>query len=145
MLVLMRCLLAFSALAIIWIDPAEPTRLVELTYASLALYCAYSAGLAYASYRSGWPAPARMLHWVDVVFFAALVSLTEGTSSIFFYFFFFSILVASFGWGFREGLSVTAASFALFTTVGLAFAPAGERFELNRTLLRRSVGAMREH
>lgn len=136
MLVLMRCVLAFSAFAIIWLDPSEPTRLVELTYASLAIYCVYSAGLAHASHKSGWPAPARALHWIDVAFFAALVSLTEGTSSIFFYFFFYSILVASFGWGFREGLSVTAASFALFTTVGLAFAPTGDRFELNRTMIR---------
>lgn len=77
MLVLMRCVLAFSALAIIWLDPSEPTRLVELTYASLALYCVYSAGLAYASYRSGWPAPGRILHWFDVVFFAAVVALAN--------------------------------------------------------------------
>jgi len=87
MLVLMRCLLAFSALAIIWIDPAEPTRLVELTYASLALYCVYGGLVALISYRSGWPAPGRALHWVDVYFYGYLVALTEGTSSIFVYFF----------------------------------------------------------
>ena len=44
MLVLMRCVLAFTALAIIWLDPAEPTRLVELTYSSLAVYCLYGVG-----------------------------------------------------------------------------------------------------
>lgn len=42
MLMLVRCVLAFSALAIIWIDPSEPTRLVEVTYASLGAYCLYS-------------------------------------------------------------------------------------------------------
>ena len=136
MLVLMRCVLAFTALAIIWLDPAEPTRLVELTYSSLAVYCLYGVGVAHASYRAGWPAPSRALHWIDIVFYAYLVSLTEGTSSIFFYFFFYAVLVASFGWGFREGMAVTAASFVLFITVGLAFAPSGERFELNRTLIR---------
>lgn len=135
MLVLMRCVLAFSAFAILRLDPAEPTRLAELTYASLAVYCLYSLGLAHASYKSGWAAPARALHWIDVGFFAGLVSLTEGSSSIFFYCF-YAILVASFGWGFREGLLVTAASFALFTSVGIALAPAGDPFELNRTLTR---------
>jgi signal transduction histidine kinase len=136
MLVLMRCVLAFSALAIIWLDPAEPARAVELTYLSLALYCLYSVALAYASWKSVWAAPHRALHWIDILFYAYLVSLTEGTSSIFFYFFFYAVLVAAFGWGFREGMSVTVASFVLFTSVGLAFAPAGERFELNRTLIR---------
>ena len=136
MLVLTRCLLAFSALAIIWIDPSEPKRLVELTYASLAVYCVYSAVLALISYRSDWPAPERAFHWVDVIFYAYLVALTEGTSSIFFYFFLFAILVASFAWGFREGLAVTLVSLVLFTAVGLTFAPTGAEFELNRTLIR---------
>ena len=136
MIALTRCMLAFSALAIIWIDPSEPKRLVELTYASLAVYCIYSAVLAVISYRSDWPAPKRALHWVDILFYAYLVGLTEGTSSIFFYFFLFAILVASFAWGFRESLAVTLASFALFTTVGLTFAPTGDEFELNRTLIR---------
>jgi len=136
MLVLMRCVLAFSALAIIWLDPSEPTRLVELTYASLALYCLYSLALAHASWRSAWAPPHRSLHWIDIAFYAFLVSLTEGTSSIFFYFFFYAVLVASFAWGFKEGMLVTIASFVLFSIVGLAFAPSGERFELNRTLIR---------
>lgn len=136
MLALMRCVLAFTALAIIWIDPSEPQRLVELTYTSLAVYCIYSAVLALMSYRLDWPAPKRAFHWADILFYAYLVALTEGTSSIFFYFFFFAILVASFSWGFREGLSVTVVSFILFTTVGLTFAPSGEEFELNRTLIR---------
>lgn len=129
MLALTRCVLAFTALAIIWIDPSEPRRLVELTYTSLAVYCIYSAVLALISYRRDWPAPKRAFHWADILFYAYLVALTEGTSSIFFYFFFFAILVASFSWGFREGLAVTVVSFILFTTVGLTFAPSGEEFE----------------
>lgn len=136
MLVGMRCVLAFTALVIIWIDPSEPKRWVELTYASLVLYCAYSAILALISYRSGWPAPRRAFHWVDVLFYGYLVGLTEGTSSIFFYFFFFAIMVASFSRGFREGMAVTVASFAVFATVGPTFAPAGNEFELNRMLIR---------
>jgi signal transduction histidine kinase len=136
LLVLVRCVLAFSAFAIIWIDPSEPTRLVELTYASLAAYCIYSALLALDSYRSEWPAPKRAFHWADIFFYAYLVALTEGTSSIFFYFFFFAILVASFSWGFREGMAVTLVSLMLFIVIGLTFAPRGNAFELNRTLIR---------
>ncbi|HEX5613211.1 MAG TPA: hypothetical protein VFX67_11190, partial [Burkholderiales bacterium] len=136
MLVLVRCVLAFSAFVIIWLDPAEPARAVELTYLSLALYCVYSLALAYTAWKSEWAPPDRALHWIDILFYAYLVSLTEGTSSIFFYFFFYAVLVAAFGWGFREAIAVTVASFVLFTIVGLAFSPTGEQFELNRTLIR---------
>ncbi|MGQ0523741.1 MAG: sensor histidine kinase [Betaproteobacteria bacterium] len=135
MLVLVRCVLAYSALVIIWIDPSEPTRLVEITYASLAAYCLYATLLALVSWRQDWAPPDRAFHWADIAFYAYLVALTEGTSSIFFYFFFFPILVASFAWGFREGLAATLTSYALFMA-GIGFAPSGEEFELNRTLIR---------
>src|SRR5688572_30392550 len=84
MLALVRCVLAYSALVIIYIDPSEPTRLVEVTYASLAAYCGYSTLIAYASWREEWPSPDRIFHWADIFFYAYLVALTEGTSSIFF-------------------------------------------------------------
>lgn len=135
-LMLMRCVLAFSALAIIRIDPSELGRHVALTYTSLALYCGYSAALAIFSYRADWPAPARVLHWVDILFFCYLVALTEGTGSIFFHFFIFAIMVASFSRGFAEGLAVTAASLLLFLAVGLYFGLVRNEFELNQTMVR---------
>ena len=136
MLVCMRCILAFSALLIIFIDPSEPARHVTLTYFSLIIYCAYSISLALISFSRGWPTPARFIHWLDVLFFSGLITLTEGTSSIFFHFFLFSILVASFSFGYREGLLVTVASVLSFLTVGILSAPSGAEFELNRTLIR---------
>lgn len=136
MLSLTRCVLALSALVIIWIDPTQPQRLVELTYVSVALFCAYSVLAALWFYRAGWPTPGRATIWGEVVFYVYLIALTEGTSSIFFFFFVFSILAASFSRGFREGLLVTAASTALFVVVGTLSAPSGQEFELNRTLLR---------
>jgi signal transduction histidine kinase len=136
MLAIMRCVLALSALVIIWIDPLEPSRLVELTYASLGAYCVYGVGVALLAWRTDWPPPVRALHWLDVAFYAYLVALTEGTSSIFFQFFLFAILVASFSRGFREGFAVAVASFALFLTVGVLASPTGKAFELDRTLLR---------
>lgn len=136
MLDIMRCVLAYSALAIIWIDPSEPARLIELTYASLAVYCLYSTAIAWMARRAGWPPPRRTAHWADVLFYTFLVALTEGTSSIFFHFYIFAVLLAAHSRGFREGMLATVASVALFTTVGLIAAPGGGDFELNRTLIR---------
>ena len=45
MVALMRCVLTLSGLAIIWIDPTEPARYVEVTYGSLIIYCAWSIAL----------------------------------------------------------------------------------------------------
>ena len=41
-----RFILALSALIIIYVDPSEPDRLVNITYAALALYTVYS-GIVY--------------------------------------------------------------------------------------------------
>jgi signal transduction histidine kinase len=136
MLGLMRCALAFSALAIIWIDPSEPQRLVELTYVSLGIYCLYSVLALSMANRFRGQAPARAYHWADVAFYTFLVALTEGTSSIFFFFYLFAILVASHARGYREGMMVTLASVMLFSIVGGITAPTGSAFELNRTLIR---------
>ncbi|MBI3919575.1 MAG: hypothetical protein HY322_21510 [Betaproteobacteria bacterium] len=135
MLASMRCVLAFSALLIISLYPTEPARPLELTYVSLAAYCLYSVVLAVISWRADWAPPGRAVHWADVFFYGYLVALTGGASSLFFYFFFFAILVASFSRGFREGISVTLVSFVLFVTAGVAFAPSGNEFELDRTLI----------
>ncbi len=78
----------------------------------------------------------KWTHWADVGWYIVLISLSSGTSSVFFFFFFFAILVASFRWGFRSGLSVAVISAILFTAVGFATAPKGPNFELNRFLLR---------
>ena len=45
MVCLMRLVLSVSALAVIFVDPSEPDRLVAATYAALALYLLYSAAL----------------------------------------------------------------------------------------------------
>ncbi|HEY5896181.1 MAG TPA: histidine kinase [Burkholderiales bacterium] len=136
MVAFMRCLLAASALVVIYIDPSEPARLVELTYACLSAYLVYAIALATLIW---WGKPLlspRASHWVDVLCYAGLIGLTEGTSSIFFQFFFFAILVASFSYGFKEGQRVTAASAVLFIVVGLAATPPASGFELDRTLIR---------
>ena len=118
-LVLSRCLLAFAALAILWVDPSGPPHLVQWTYASLATYCVYSVILAVASYSTHWPAPHRALHWIDLCFYGWLVAVSGGAFLFYFAFFFYSILVASFVWGSREGVLVTLASVIVFSVIGL--------------------------
>jgi len=133
---LVRLLLTASALLIIYIDPSEHSQHLGLTYGALVLYSLYSAALYFLPDRHTSLLPVNIIHWIDVCWSVALIALTGGTSSIFFYFFFFAILIASFRNGFASGWRVTIASTVLFTVVGLAVAPEGADFELNRSLLR---------
>jgi signal transduction histidine kinase len=132
----MRLVLAATALLIIFIDPLQPDRLVTLTYSLLFAYTAYSALLLIVAFLAPHLLPARILHWLDLIWYVALISTSSGTSSIFFLFFFFPMLVASFRWGFLSGLRVTLGSAILFVTVAYATAPQNPDFELNRFLLR---------
>ena len=130
-----RLVLAAAALLIIYIDPSQPDRLVGLTYSLLIGYTVFSALVLLVSIVTPRFLPMGVLHWLDMIWYVALISASSGTSSIFFIFFFFPILVASFRWGFASGLRVTVLSAILFVTVGFFTAP-GPHFELNRFLLR---------
>lgn len=136
MLALMRCVLAFSAFAVLQINAPGPGDWLALTQISLGIYSAYSAILALVSASAGWPQPHRALHWVDTAFYVYLVALTDGPSSLFYSFFLFSILVASFTRGFREGLRVSVVSLAAFSAVAVAMSTVDADFELKRALLR---------
>lgn len=133
---LLRLLLASAALIITVVDASMPERLVVLAYVVLSGYCLYSLALYLLVVREAFPIPIRYTHWIDVGWYAILVGLSNGTSSIFFFFFFFAILVASFRWGYKEGVYVTGVSVLLFITIGYATSPSGEAFELNRFLIR---------
>ena len=135
-LVLSRCLLAFAALAILWVDPSGPLHLVKWTYASLAIYCVYSVVLSVFSYTAHWPAPNRVLHWIDLCFYAWLVAASGGAFLFYFAFFFYSILVASFVWGSKEGVLVTLTSVVLFSVIGLNVAPLLGEPEVSGVLIR---------
>ncbi len=131
---LTRFILALSALIIIYVDPSEPDRLVNITYAPLALYTIYSAIVYFLSLRRRSFLRGISLHWIDVVWYLVLISLSSGTNSLFFFFFFFAILVASFRSGYRTGLRVTIVSSILFLTIGYLTTPTP--IEPNRVLLR---------
>lgn len=131
-----RLTLAATALLLIFIDPSEPGRYVRPTYIVLALYTIYSAVVLSVSLRRSDLIPTQYMHWLDMVWYLALISLSSSTNSIFFNFFFFAILVASFGWGYTAGLRLTLVSGVLFTVVGVLTAPPQPEFELNRLMLR---------
>jgi signal transduction histidine kinase len=136
MIGLVRLVLAFASLVIIFIDPTEPDKNVALTYLSLVLYTIYSAAVYAFSLRRHEHHPRRLTHWVDVACYLVLISLSSGTNSVYFFFFFFAIIVASFRFGFPEGMRVTVASAALFSVIGYVTSPQGVPFEIDRFLLR---------
>ena len=123
MIGLVRLLLALAALVIIFVDPHEPDKNVALTYLSLVLYTVYSAAVYALSLRRDVRRPRRRLHWVDVACYLILISLSSGTNSVYFFFFFFAVIVASFRFGFPEGMRVTVASAVLFSVIGFATTP----------------------
>ena len=88
MIAVMRCILAFSGLVIAYVDPTQPAIFSALTYSSLIIYGVWSAVLAIMAFRRDLAAaPPRDTHWGDVLFCAYLVTLTQGTKSLFLFLF----------------------------------------------------------
>lgn len=136
MIAAIRCILALSGLVIVYVDPTQPAIFSALTYSSLIVYGIWSCVLAIMAFRRDPAAPPpRDTHWGDVLFCAYLVTLTQGTSSLFFTFFLFAILSASFSRGFQEGLLVTGASVILFILASLWFEPSA-KFGFDQSLVR---------
>lgn len=136
MIAAIRCILAFSGLVIIYVDPTQPAIFSALTYSSLVVYGLWSCVLAIIAFRRNLSAPPpRDTYWGDVLFCAYLVTLTQGTNSLFFTFFLFAILSASFSRGIQEGLLVTGASVILFILASLWFEP-DAKFGFDQTLVR---------
>jgi len=129
-----RLVLALSALIIIYLDPSEPDRLVNITYTTLALYTVYSALVYFISLQHESIFGSIPLYWIDVAWYVVLISLSSGTNSLFFFFFFFAILVASFRAGYKAGRDVTIVSATLFMTIGYFTTPTP--IEPNRFVLR---------
>ena len=136
MIAAIRCILAFSGLVIVYIDPTRPSIFSTLTYSSLVIYGVWSCILAIMAFRRDISAPPpRDTYWGDMLFCAYLVTLTQGTNSLFFTFFLFAILSASFSRGTKEGLLVTAASVVLFVLASLWFEP-DAKFGFDQSLVR---------
>ena len=99
-----RAFLTVTGLAAIYLDPAEPARLREVTYAVLLAYAIYSLivlawvnGVGRVTRRHG-----LTLHGLDILWTSALTFVSEGPVSPFFLFFVFVVLAAAYRWRFRE-------------------------------------------
>ncbi|MBI2833473.1 MAG: hypothetical protein HYX76_03495 [Acidobacteria bacterium] len=141
-----RAFLTVSGFVAIYLDPTEPARLREVTYAVLLAYAVYSLGVlafvhgsARVTLRYG-----QTLHALDILWTSALTFVSEGPVSPFFLFFLFVVLAAAYRWGFRETVATAAITVAIFLveTAIASVGPWNRRwfasidFELNRTILR---------
>ncbi len=132
----MRSVLAVSALVIFVFDPFQSPHFSTRIYAALLCYGVYSVALCIAITGGRMPVPARAQHWIDAAVCVLLVALSQGVTDMFFYFFFFAIVVASFSRGFREGLTLTVVSVALFVAISLFGVKPGARFDFDELVTR---------
>lgn len=129
----MRLVLSVSALLAVFVDPASLRGVDGSTWLLFCGYVLHSLVICFYSELEAPFAQSKLIHWLDVCWYALIVLLTDGVHSAFFLFFFFAILTSSFRWGFEEGARVTLASVALFAACGMDSAT---EQDLPRLLLR---------
>lgn len=114
-----RLVLALTAVLAFFVEPFGIDTNGAIVPFVLSGYLATSAAI-WACSELGLPfALGRLMHWVDVAWFFAIVASTGGANSYLFLFFFFAILVSSLRWGLDEGARVTIVSVALFISCAL--------------------------
>jgi signal transduction histidine kinase len=129
----MRLLLAVSALLAVLIDPAGVSSVEQSVWPVFLAYVIYSLAVYFSSQVWTTLIPSRLVHWMDAIWYALIMSMTGDVNSFFFLFFLFAILTASFRWGFEEGARITLFSVALFVACALRSSSDGD---LPRLLLR---------
>ncbi|MDR6539072.1 histidine kinase [Variovorax soli] len=129
----MRLVLSISALLAVFVDPASLRGVGGSTWLIFCGYIVHSLVVCVFSELEAPLTQSRVIHWLDICWYALIVLLTDGVNSPFFLFFFFAVLTSSFRWGLDEGARVTLASVALFAACGMGSATAQD---LPRLLLR---------
>jgi signal transduction histidine kinase len=126
-----RFIIAFCSLLVFFVEPNNTGWSKVVVDKLLISYCLYSACLlfVYDMQNVRKFASKYIAHWIDTLFFVCLVSMTGGMESVYFYFFFFPIIVASFSWGLKEGIKVTATSVVLSAVVSLSLALINRSFD----------------
>jgi signal transduction histidine kinase len=142
-----RAFLTVSALAAIYLDPTQPSRLAEITYAVVAAYAVYSLAVLTYVHRAQRLSQGHglLLHGLDILWTAALTFVSEGPVRPFFLFFLFVLLAAAYRWGFLGTVATAGITVAVFVgeTLIAAAGPwnqtwfAAADFELNHTVLLR--------
>ena len=129
----MRLVLATSALLTVYINSKGVNGVAGLPWLVFCGYVLHSLVLYLLSQLDQPFLQSKLIHWLDVFWYALIVFFTGGSDSIFFLFFFFAILTSSFRWGFEEGARITLASAGLFATTVLV---AQAQAEISQLLLR---------
>jgi signal transduction histidine kinase len=95
--------LATVFLIAIWLDPTQPSRFEQFSYALLATYVAASLAYLLVTWSNWWIEHKLIVfsHLTDIAFFAVMVFVTDGYTSPFFTFFVFILLSATIKWGWR--------------------------------------------
>lgn len=141
-----RAFLTVSGVVAIYLDPTEPARLREVTYAVLLAYALYSVGVLAVVHSATHLTPrhGHTLHALDILWTSALTFVSEGPVSPFFLFFLFVVLAAAYRWGFRETVATAVITVAIFLveTAIASVGPWNRRWfasidlDLNGTILR---------
>lgn len=135
-----RVLLAVFALTAIWLDPSQPAKFAELTYALMAGYTAFAFFILAVVLLRPLPSErvALLTHIADLTAVSTVMYLTEGSTSPFFVFFTFSLLAATLRWGWKSVLWTAAASITVLVLLGMGAGVLGKDpdFELDRFIIR---------
>jgi len=113
----MRVILGTSALLVVLIQ--QNTALQIPIYLTLILYTLYALLIYHLSVRHNLIVAHKVIPWLDALWYIPLIAFSSETNTLFYYFFFFSIMVASFSWGFNQGLRLTLASATIFAVTKL--------------------------
>ena len=134
-----RVALAGSSLLGIWLDPAEPSRLVDLTYTLQAVYLFYALALAGVMWRRESVGRLPLVtHLTDIAVASIFQYLTLGPSSPFFTYFVFALFSAAIRWGWQATVRTAGLVLGMFIAISVwlsrTLGPA--EFELNRFVIR---------
>jgi signal transduction histidine kinase len=136
-----RVVFASFGLLAIYLDPSQPARHSDITYAILIAYVVYAAALAGVVHlRLAVPGQDVASHLIDIATVGTLMHFTDGPTSPFFVFFTFALLAATLRWNWRGALGTSVLLVLLLVLISagevlLGSVPDGD-FELNRLIMR---------
>src|SRR5215472_1333415 len=99
-----RTILAVVSFIAIWLDPTEPSSYENFAYALMTGYVVYSIVLHVFLRRSNAVSSRiyMIIHGVDIVWTAVIMTFTAGPNSAFFLFFIFTVVFAAYRWDLRR-------------------------------------------
>jgi signal transduction histidine kinase len=128
-----RLALAGGALAVVTIDPTQPSRHVPVAYTAFVAYLVYSAVVFHLARGAPRPRLPLFTQAVDLLWVAPVLYFTEGANTPFFPFFVVFTLTAGIRWGMWAAWAVTAYSLVVYTTLLLVATP--HPLDLNNDLM----------